>query len=117
MLAEPSNSKSKYEHEDVSIWKVGAVLVVSILLFALILVVINDLFTLSREEYYYKAVLRPESKALRELRSHEDQVLNSYGVIDSTAGIYRIPIKRAMKLMADEAYRSRQVHSGTQRKK
>jgi hypothetical protein len=114
MPAEPGQSKSGYEHEDVSIWKVSAVILMSVLLFALILVVIDQLFTTSRENYYYNAVLRPESKALRELRSHEDQILNSYGVVDSKAGIYRIPIKRAMKLMADEAYRTQEKQSETQ---
>ena len=37
---------------------------------------------------------------LRELRAAEDAVLNSYGWVDRKAGIVRIPIARAMELLA-----------------
>ena len=37
---------------------------------------------------------------LRDLRTAEDAVLNSYGWVDRRAGIVRIPIARAMELLA-----------------
>jgi hypothetical protein len=36
---------------------------------------------------------------LRELRSQEDAILNSYGWVDQNNGIVRIPIDEAMKLV------------------
>jgi hypothetical protein len=35
---------------------------------------------------------------LRDLRAHEDDILNSYGWVDKNAGVVRIPIDHAMKL-------------------
>jgi len=104
-MARVSNhTTSGYEKQDVSAWKVGLVGFASLLLLVLAIVVINQIFSLTRLSLYYETVLRPESKALREQRSREEEMLNSYGVIDVKAGIYRIPIVRAMKLLADEAY-------------
>jgi hypothetical protein len=44
--------------------------------------------------------VRPSGE-LEELRSGEDRQLNSYGWIDRSVGIARIPIDRAMQLIAD----------------
>jgi len=38
---------------------------------------------------------------LRDLRATEDAVLNSYGWVDRPAGIVRLPIARAMELLAE----------------
>lgn len=37
---------------------------------------------------------------MREMRAHEDALLNGYGWIDPQKGIVRIPIERAMELVA-----------------
>lgn len=37
---------------------------------------------------------------LREMRAGEDSVLNSYGWVDRDAGIVRIPVDRAMEILA-----------------
>jgi hypothetical protein len=37
---------------------------------------------------------------LRELRTREDAELNSYGWIDRTSGVVRIPIDRAIEIIA-----------------
>lgn len=44
---------------------------------------------------------------LREAEAQADRLLEQYGVIDEAQGIYRIPIDRAMELMANEAYTNR----------
>ncbi len=41
-------------------------------------------------------------KNLAEFRSHEDSVLNSYGVADSGIGAVRIPIDRAIEIVASQ---------------
>jgi len=44
---------------------------------------------------------------LRELRAAEEKKLNSYKVLDAANNKYQIPIDRAMKLIADEAFEKR----------
>jgi hypothetical protein len=45
---------------------------------------------------------------LEELRRQEDQILNSAGWVDKNAGIVRIPIEEAMKLVVQRGLPSRQ---------
>jgi hypothetical protein len=45
---------------------------------------------------------------LRELRAHEDEVLTSYGWVDKNAGIVRIPIEEAMKIVVQKGLPARQ---------
>lgn len=40
---------------------------------------------------------------LVELRATEDELLSTYGWVDETAGIARIPIDRAIELLSEEA--------------
>ncbi len=42
---------------------------------------------------------------LQETRARADEILSSYAPIDRDAGIYRIPIDRAMELVVEEAQR------------
>lgn len=55
-----------------------------------------------REEQVYREQLAPVSDNLKNLRNSEDEVLNSYKV-DPKTGVVRIPVKRAMELVAKEA--------------
>lgn len=41
-----------------------------------------------------------EARDLRQLRDHEDAILNGYGWVDQKTGIVRIPIERAMDIVA-----------------
>jgi hypothetical protein len=49
---------------------------------------------------------------LRELRSQEDAILNSYGWADRNAGIVRIPISQAMKLTVERGLPAAQSAPG-----
>jgi hypothetical protein len=44
---------------------------------------------------------------LRQFREQEDAILNSYGWVDRPAGVVRIPIEDAMKLMLRRGLPSR----------
>jgi hypothetical protein len=46
---------------------------------------------------------------LRELRDREDEVLASYGWVDKNAGIVRIPIEEAMKIVVQKGLPARQA--------
>jgi len=52
-------------------------------------------------------IFLPEEARLRELREREDEILNSYKLLDPEKGIYRIPIARAMEITAREAAETR----------
>jgi len=44
---------------------------------------------------------------LRELRAHEDEVLTTYGWVDRSSGVVRIPIDQAMKLLVQRGLPTR----------
>jgi hypothetical protein len=46
-------------------------------------------------------------RELREMRAGEETVLNSYGWVDRDAGIVRIPVERAMAILAEEGLPAR----------
>lgn len=94
-----------YETRDVSVPKslvVGLLITLLIIGFA---VVLNEYFISVTDEITFEQQLAPESAALRDLRASETEQLQTYGVIDTAAGVYRIPIDRAMDLVAGEAFR------------
>jgi len=50
---------------------------------------------------------------LRALREHEDELLNNYRWVDKPAGIVRIPIDEAMKIVAERGLPARQTKEQT----
>lgn len=94
-----------YERSDVKVVGIGVAIAVGLLLVAAALVAVDQFFILSEEKMKYEVALKPQSKLLRDIRAREDQILTSYGVVDSTKGTYRIPIEQAMQMMAQETYR------------
>jgi hypothetical protein len=54
--------------------------------------------------------MEPQSALLRDVRARDQEILTTYAVIDSTKNIYRIPVDKAMQMMADSAF-SQQVGS------
>jgi hypothetical protein len=107
-----ANGDSGYEKQDVNVIKLLAVTAGAVVFVVVVIIVLLQFFVAESEQQIYRAVLAPESAALRDLRAREDQALNSYGVIDTTKGVYRIPIDRAMKLEADEAFLERTAGEG-----
>ena len=93
-----------YEKQDVSPKKLGMLVIIGVVVVAIVVIIMNEFFIATREALIEEMVLTPESVALRELRARETDILNSYGIVDAEAGIYRIPIDQAMKLIAEEAY-------------
>jgi hypothetical protein len=45
---------------------------------------------------------------MRELRDREDELLTSYGWVDRNAGVVRIPIEEAMKIVVQRGLPARQ---------
>jgi hypothetical protein len=108
MSSSQQTGPSGYEKQDVSVNKVILWGVMSILVVVVVIIWGLDYFTAVKEEIVRNQVLSPQSVALRELRAREAEELGSYKLLDSANGVYRVPIDRAMQLMADEAYQERQ---------
>lgn len=100
------HSDSGYEKRDVSLGRVFIASGVVVVLLVVIVVFLYEYFVFEKEKQVFESTLAPESLALRELRAREDEELNSYKLLDSASGIYRIPIDRALEIVADEAFQS-----------
>lgn len=116
-MADDHNDKTTpadggYEKHDVAVGKLILGTAAITIFIAAFVIVLFQFFTLESEDQVYNAVLAPESATLLDMRAHEDEVLNSYAVVDSTKGICRIPIEHAMKLVADEAFQEKAAHEG-----
>lgn len=57
------------------------------------------------------AVERQQYRQIRQAELEATQQLQQYGVVDEEEGVYRIPIDRAMDLIATEEYQQRQQQS------
>jgi hypothetical protein len=100
-----------YEKRDVSAVKLIVFGGLSLIIVVVILVFLYEYFTVASGRMVEEMVLKPQSAALRELRARETEELNNYKLLDAERGIYRIPISRAIELIADEAYRQRRQAS------
>ena len=64
-----------------------------------------------RQDMRTTAAARTDAQPLRQARLEATQQLQQYGVVDKEEGVYRIPIDRAMELVATEGYQQRQQQS------
>jgi len=99
-----ADSGPGYEAQEVDIKRVVLIGLGFLVILIASLILIDQFFMVEKENVVQNVVLKPESISLRELRAREDEALNSYKVLDPQQGIYRIPISRAMELIADEAF-------------
>lgn len=109
---------AKHETDDVDVRMVsltGLGLVVAVLIVFGIVRVVFDLFASAEAKRTARAPSMSETsrqppeprlqinpaRDLQQMRAVEDEVLNSYGWVDKPAGVVRIPVDRAMKLLAE----------------
>lgn len=97
------NTNSGYETRDVNVFTVTVLIILGIIALAGILVSLDIYFSYTVEREIYEIVLKPGSKALKEIRQRDRLILDSYGKSDSLEGVYRIPIDSAMRDMLREA--------------
>jgi hypothetical protein len=103
MATTNNNNSAGYEKRDVNIVMVIGLSVLLVALLVIILVFLTDYFVETKEQMIYEVQLQPESVDLKTLRAAETEELSSYKVLDAGRGVYRIPIDRAMELLATEA--------------
>lgn len=95
-------SNSGYEKKDVDI-KGIVITGIAVTVFIVVSVIaLNEYFISERESVVQEVVLKPQSVELKKLRAKEDKTLESYELLDSTENIYRIPLEKAMEIVADE---------------
>ena len=97
-----------YEKRDVNVSKIVGFAIVIVVFLVAVIVFLNEFFIYEVENIKeeHDSVV---STQLRDLRAAEEETLNSYKVLNADKDKYQIPIDRAMKLMADEAY-AKQKH-------
>ncbi len=115
------NNQHGHEERDVNAWAVGKFAIALVLVCGLVLLVLAGLFQYFLSQEGAKAPptagtsqLPPEPRLqttpvldLQAIRGAEDQVLNSYGWVDRQNGVVRIPIGRAIDLLAQRGLPSR----------
>jgi hypothetical protein len=123
---EPERPGPKFEERDVNVWAVGKFGIALALICVLSLALLLGLFRFFENEtggakpYAGKGIgvdaskLPPEPRLeetpildLQAMRAAEDQVLNSYAWVDKPNGVVRIPIERAIDLLAQRGLPAR----------
>jgi hypothetical protein len=94
---------SGYEKRDTSIRSIVVAALVTVVALVIAIIILYDYFIATKEAVIYDQSLRPESEELIKVRQAEDSVLNSYELIDPEQRTYRVPIARAMELLAAES--------------
>ena len=97
------NNSAGYEKRDVNIVMVIGISVFLVSLLVVILVFLMDYFVDTKEQMVYEVQLQPESVELQDLDAADMEELTTYKILDAERGMYRIPIERAMELLAKEA--------------
>lgn len=92
-----------YEKRDVSVKHIAFFTILTLVLIVASVFMLNEYFIVVQENVTYELSLEPESPELIELKAYEDSVMTTYGFSDSTKTSYRIPIEKAMEIMANES--------------
>jgi hypothetical protein len=95
-------NKSGYEKKDVNLKFVIGISLLSIVIFVVIIVFLTDYFITEESKIVYETQLQPESVNLKDLLAEEEEILTTYKILDAEKGIYRIPIERAITLLAEK---------------
>ena len=92
-----------YDRHEVNARLVGGVVLGSVVFIVASIFVVQLYFDRNFEQQVYIKVLSPVADDLQNLRAREDQELHSYQFINREQGLVRLPIGRAMELLAAEA--------------
>lgn len=92
-----------YDRSEPQIGPIVANIFSIIIILAVVIAGVSFYFHTYRDRIIEETQLTPVSQDLLDLRSQEDQKLNSYGIVDKAAGTVRLPVSRAMELVIAEA--------------
>jgi hypothetical protein len=103
-----NHGSTGYEKKDVNVPMLLWVSAAIVLIIIVSVIWVDQFVTLQHENAAFELRLKPENPQLLELRALEERELGAVKVVDSTRGIYQIPIGRAMELVAKQ-YKDNQV--------
>ena len=106
-MAVEKNQHDGYEKRDVNVAKAILACLLMVVFLVISVIAVNEIFLSVKENYYYQAVLAPQSQLLRDQRAREDEALTTYRVVDSGKGVYQVPVSRAMELLAQESFQAK----------
>lgn len=93
----------KSTHQDTNNLLIIGSGIVGMILFVIAVMWLRSYFFVVRNEVEEKQVLTVSNPKLEELRTREQEELTTYGWVDKEKGTVRIPIERAMELVARDA--------------
>ena len=93
-----------FENESENIGKILVIGILSLVLFVASLFMLDDYFSIKREAEILNMDLGVPSEQLKAMRDKENSTLSSYKLLDADKAVYRIPIDRAMRLIAVDAF-------------
>jgi hypothetical protein len=100
---QPINAELGYDRSEPLTVPVIINIVAIVVILVVVIAGVTFYFNTYRDRIIVETQLTPVSQDLLDLRSKEDQALNSYGIADKAAGTVRIPVSRAMDLVLTEA--------------
>lgn len=91
-------------HEGIAAGQIFAITAGVVLAIVLIVVTLIQYTQITAQEVRYASVGMSGYPERREAEATASRLLGEYGVVDAAQGVYRIPIERAIELMANETY-------------
>jgi len=98
---------SGYEKKDIKAIPIIGYAIGIIVFLVVVILILNNYFMAAKEELVYNVYLKPESSEIRDIRAIDIENLTTYKCLDKKRGVYRIPIERAMQLLAEENFQKR----------
>jgi len=97
------NAELGYDRSEPVIGPIVINIVSILLIIGAVIVGVTFYFNTYRDRIIEETQLTPVSQDLLDLHAKEDQLLNSYGIADKATGAVRLPVRRAMQLVLEEA--------------
>lgn len=92
-----------YEHQEPKNNLIAFLLIVSCIFVVAVCAFLSWMFIVTRDNEYARKINQSSYVDLQNLRKSEDARLGSYQYVDKDKGVVRIPVERAIQLMAEEA--------------
>ncbi len=101
-MSNESGASAGFDRSEPNVRLITAFGAISVALLVAVVLGLQFYFDRVLEQQVYVQVLAPQSPVLAALRAREDEELHSYRYLDREKGIVRLPIERAMELLAAE---------------
>ena len=99
---QPVNDTQGYDPGEPRTGLIGVFMAAVVVGLALTILGVQAYFDHVKQQQIFVKVLAPVSEDLLDLHAREDSELHSYRYLDRTKGTVRVPIERAMELLAGE---------------